>query len=69
MSSFTAKANWNIAKGKLKQKLAQLADDHFQFIEGKEEELIGRILKRSGQAREKIETLAREAECCSCKRN
>ena len=65
MSTLTAKGNWNIAKGKLKQKFAQLTDDDLQFIEGKEDELIGRIQKRTGQAREKIERTV--DECCGCK--
>ena len=65
MSTLIAKGNWNIAKGKLKQKLAQLADDDLQFIEGKEDELIGRIQKRTGKAREKIEQTV--DECCGCK--
>ncbi len=36
MSTLTAKGNWNIAKGKLKQKFAQLTDDDLQFAEGKQ---------------------------------
>jgi uncharacterized protein YjbJ (UPF0337 family) len=65
MSTLTAKGNWNIAKGKLKQKLAQLTDGDLQFAEGKEDELIGRIQKRSGQTKEKIERAV--DECCGCK--
>ena len=65
MSTLIAKGNWNIAKGKLKQKLAQLADDDLQFIEGKEDELIGRIQKRTGKARGKIEQTV--DECFGCK--
>ena len=53
MSLLTAKGNWNIAKGKLKQKFAQLTDDGLQFMEGKENELIGRIQKRTGQAKKR----------------
>ncbi len=64
MSLFTTKGYWNIAKGKLKQRFAQLADDELQFIEGKKDELIGRIQKRTGQAREKIERAV--DECCGC---
>jgi uncharacterized protein YjbJ (UPF0337 family) len=55
MSTLTAKGNWNIVKGKLKQKFAQLTDDDLQFIEGKEDELIGRIQKRTGETKEKVE--------------
>lgn len=64
MSTLAVKGNWNIAKGKVKQKLAQLADDDLQFIEGKEDELIGRIQKRTSQARKKIEDTV--SECSSC---
>jgi uncharacterized protein YjbJ (UPF0337 family) len=65
MSTLTAKGNWNIAKGKVKQKLAQLTDDDLQFIEGKEDELIGRIQKRTGHARKEIESPV--CECSSCR--
>jgi uncharacterized protein YjbJ (UPF0337 family) len=53
MNTLTTKGNWNIAKGKLKQMLAHLADDDLQFIEGKEDELLGRIQKRTAQFRKK----------------
>jgi uncharacterized protein YjbJ (UPF0337 family) len=65
MSTLTAKGNWNIAKGKLKQKFAQLTNDDLQFTEGKEDELIGRIQKRTGHAKEQIKQAV--DECCSCK--
>jgi uncharacterized protein YjbJ (UPF0337 family) len=65
MNTLQIKANWNIAKGKLKQKFAQLTEDDLQFIEGKEDELIGRIQKRTGQAKEKIKSAV--DECCGCK--
>ena len=64
MSTLTTKGNWNIAKGKLKQKFAQLTDDDLQFIEGKEDELIGRIQKRTGRAQKEIERAV--DECCGC---
>jgi uncharacterized protein YjbJ (UPF0337 family) len=65
MSALAARGNWNIAKGKLKQKLAKLVDDDLQFLEGKEDELIGRIQKRANQTKRKIEDTARE--CSSCR--
>jgi len=65
MSTLVAKGNWNIAKGKLKQKFAQFTDDELQFIEGKEDELTGRIQKRTGQARGQIKHILKE--CCDCK--
>lgn len=66
MSTLTAIANWNIAKGKLKQMFAQLTEDDLQFSEGKEDELIGRIQKKTGQAKEQVEDAVNE--CCGCKR-
>jgi len=65
MSTWTARGNWNIAKGKLKQKFAQLTDDDLQFTEGKVDELIGRIQKRTGQARKEIAHTV--DEYCDCK--
>jgi uncharacterized protein YjbJ (UPF0337 family) len=53
MSNLVAKGNWNIAKGKVKQTLARLMHDNPQFIEGKVDELIGRIQKRKGQYQNK----------------
>ena len=64
MSTLVAKGNWNIAKGKLKQKFAQLTDDDLQFVEGKEDELIGRIQKRTGETKAQIEHAV--GECCGC---
>ena len=55
------KGNWNMAKGKLKQKWAKLTDDDLQYAVGQEEELIGRIQKRTGESREKVEKAVKEA--------
>ena len=62
MNTLELKGNWNITKGKLKQKYAQLTDDDLQFVEGKEAELVGRIQKRTGQTREEIESAI--DDCC-----
>ncbi|HSI62331.1 MAG TPA: CsbD family protein [Candidatus Saccharimonadia bacterium] len=54
MTELSFKGNWNMMKGKLKQKYAQLTDDDLLFEEGKEEEVIGRIQKRTGETKENI---------------
>jgi uncharacterized protein YjbJ (UPF0337 family) len=64
MSSLIAKGSWNIAKGKLKQKIAQLTDDNMQFIKGKEDELIGRIQQRAHEQKEGI--LPKQGTCSNC---
>lgn len=66
MNTQTVKGDWNIAKGKLKQKWAQLIDDDLTYVEGKEDELYGRIQKRTGETREAVEKVMRDCGCaCS----
>jgi uncharacterized protein YjbJ (UPF0337 family) len=62
MNTQTLKGNWHIAKGKLKQKYANLTDNDLRYVEGKEEELIGRIQKVTGATRAEIERLFAEEE-------
>ena len=55
MNTLQLKGNWNVVKGKLKQKYAQLTDDDLKYVEGKENELLGRLQKRTGRTREELE--------------
>lgn len=48
------KGNWDVIKGKLKQKYADLTDDDLLFIEGKEDELLGRLEKKTGKAKNEL---------------
>jgi uncharacterized protein YjbJ (UPF0337 family) len=65
MNTLQMKGNWNVAKGKLKQRFAQLTDDDLRYVEGQEDELVGRIQKRTGQTREAIERVIDEDCGCS----
>ena len=65
MNTLEIKGNWNLMKGKLKQKWAKLTDDDLRFVEGKEDELIGRIQKRTGETRESVERALRKDCDCS----
>ena len=67
MTTLEIKGDWNITKGKLKQKWAKLTDDDLVFSAGKQDELIGRIQKRTGETREAVEKAVKEscATCCS----
>jgi uncharacterized protein YjbJ (UPF0337 family) len=65
MTTLEIKGDWNITKGKLKQKWAKLTDDDLQYAEGKQEELIGRIQKRTGETREAVEKALKES-CSTC---
>ncbi|GEP45619.1 CsbD family protein [Brevifollis gellanilyticus] len=56
MTKLELKGSWNEAKGKLKQKYAQLTDDDLLFTEGKEDELLGRLQKKTGETKENLRT-------------
>jgi uncharacterized protein YjbJ (UPF0337 family) len=66
MNSLEIKGDWNITKGKLKQKWATLTDDDLQFVEGKHDEMLGRIQKRTGETREAVEKAIKDScdQCC-----
>ena len=54
MTKLEIKGTWNEAKGKLKQKYAQLTDDDLLLVEGKDDELVGRLQKALGRTKEEI---------------
>jgi uncharacterized protein YjbJ (UPF0337 family) len=62
MNKLEMKGNWNITKGKLKQKWGNLTDDDLDVASGDRDELIGRIQKRTGERREAIERALNEAD-------
>ena len=61
MTDLKNKGRWNIAKGKLKQKWASLTDDDLEYAEGQQDELVGRIQKRTGESRETVEKAVKDA--------
>ncbi|WP_300603646.1 CsbD family protein [Niabella sp.] len=48
------KGHWNIIKGNLKQRWADLTDDDLLYEEGREDELLGKIQKKTGETKENI---------------
>ena len=60
MNSTIVKGDWNVAKGKLKQKYGQLTDNDLTYEKGREDELIGRIQKRVGENRDEVEKYVRQ---------
>ena len=61
MDKLEIKGDFNVIKGKLKQKWAKLTDDDLQYAEGKQEELLGRIQKVTGETREAVQKAINEA--------
>lgn len=49
--------NWNEVKGKLKQKFAMLTDSDLLFLEGKQDELLGRLQIKLGKTSEEVKKI------------
>lgn len=54
------KGDWNQTKGKLKQKFAILTDSDMLLVEGKQDELLGRLQAKLGKTKEEIKKLISE---------
>ncbi len=48
------KGNWTEQKGKLKAKFAMLTDNDLMFVEGKKEEMMGRLQIKLGKTKEEL---------------
>jgi uncharacterized protein YjbJ (UPF0337 family) len=57
MNTLSMKGNWKEIAGKLKQEFANLTDDDVLFLEGKEEELMGRLQQKLGKTKEELRNL------------
>lgn len=49
--------NWKKTKGKLKQQFAMLTDDDLLLVEGKQDELLGRLQAKLGKTKEEVRKL------------
>jgi uncharacterized protein YjbJ (UPF0337 family) len=49
--------NWNVTKGKLKQQYAILTDDDLLLVDGKHDELMGRLQSKLGKTKEELHKL------------
>ncbi len=54
MNTTELKGKWDEQKGKLKQKFAELTDDDLLFIEGKKDEMLGKLQIKLGKTREEL---------------
>ena len=71
MNKDTLQGDWNMVKGKIKEKWGKLTDDDITEIKGKRDQLLGTIQKKYGLAKEKAEEelSAWEKSCdkgCKC---
>ena len=51
------KGSWNETKGKLKQQFAILTDSDVLLVEGKHDEMLGRLQVKLGKTKKEIQTL------------
>lgn len=54
MNTTGMKGNWNEQKGKLKQMFAILTDDDLLLVEGKKEEMLGKLQIKLGKTKEEL---------------
>jgi uncharacterized protein YjbJ (UPF0337 family) len=54
MNKTEIKGNWEEKKGKLKQKFATLTDNDLLFVEGKKDEMLGRLQIKLGKTKEEL---------------
>lgn len=54
------KGNWNETKGKLKQRFAMLTDNDLLLVEGKQDEMLGRLQAKLGKTKEEIHKVISE---------
>ena len=55
MNSDQASGNWKQFKGKVKEQWGKLTDDDMTMIEGKRDQLVGKIQERYGYAKDEAE--------------
>ena len=54
MDKLEIKGRWNEIKGKVKKAYADLTDDDLIYAEGQEDELLGRLQKKTGKKRDEL---------------
>ena len=54
MNKTVLKGNWKKQKGRLRQKFAILTDNDFMLIDGKKEEMFGRLQIKLGKTKEEL---------------
>ena len=57
MNTTTLSGAWEAQKGKLKQKLAQLTDSDLLYIDGKKDEMMGKLQIKLGKSKEELRNI------------
>ncbi|ADU67619.1 CsbD family protein [Pantoea sp. At-9b] len=62
MNKDEVSGNWKQFKGKMKEKWGKLTDDDMTVIEGKRDQLVGKIQERYGYAKDQAEREVKDWE-------
>lgn len=62
MNEDRMKGNWKQFKGKAKEKWGELTDDDLDQIDGKKDQLVGKLQERYGYGKDKAEEEAADFE-------
>lgn len=54
MDKMEVKGRWNEWKGRIKQEYADVTDDDVKYEEGREDEMWGRLQKKTGKAKDDL---------------
>ena len=54
MDKLEIKGGWNDLKGKIKQAYGDLTDDDLAWQEGKDDETLGKLQKKTGKTRDEL---------------
>ena len=54
MDKMEIKGRWNEWKGRIKQEYGDVTDDDLRYEEGKEDEMFGRLQRKTGKAKDDL---------------
>ncbi len=54
MNTAELKGDWEVQKAKLKQRFADLTDNDLMFLDGKKDEMLGKLEIKLGKTKEEI---------------
>ncbi len=54
MNTTELKGDWEIQKAKLKQRFADLTDNDLMFLDGKKDEMLGKLQVKLGKTKEEL---------------
>ena len=60
MNELQIQGHWTELKGRLKQKYGNLTDDDLTYVEGKGDELLGRLKIKTGKTKAELEKELKE---------